>query len=65
MHCLSLKIFTESVYVWLPEQHSFQPGAEKECKLNIEVIWLMKELVPNHNTISNMRRDNEQTSMFN
>jgi len=31
---------------------------EKECKRNIEVIWLMKGLVPDHNTISNFRRDN-------
>ena len=33
---------------------------EKECKRNIEVLWLMKELVPDHNTISNFRRDNEK-----
>ena len=33
---------------------------EKECKRNIEVMWLMKELVPDHNTISNFRRDNER-----
>src|SRR5437868_14158812 len=30
---------------------------EKECRRNIEMIWLMKELVPDHNTISNFRRD--------
>jgi len=33
---------------------------EKECKRNIEVMWLMRELVPDHNTISNFRRDNEK-----
>ena len=33
---------------------------EKECKRNIEVMWLMKELAPDHNTISNFRRDNEK-----
>ena len=33
---------------------------EKECKRNIEVMWLMKGLVPDHNTISNFRRDNEK-----
>jgi transposase len=33
---------------------------EKESKRNIEVIWLMKELVPDHNTISNFSRDNEK-----
>jgi len=31
---------------------------EKECQRNIEVMWLLKGLVPDHNTISNFRRDN-------
>jgi transposase len=31
---------------------------EKECKRNLEVMWLMRGLVPDHNTISNFRRDN-------
>ena len=31
---------------------------EKESKRNIEVIWLLKGLQPDHNTISNFRRDN-------
>jgi len=31
---------------------------EKECKRNIEVMWLLKCLQPDHNTISNFRRDN-------
>lgn len=31
---------------------------EKECKRNIELMWLMKQLTPDHNTISNFRRDN-------
>lgn len=31
---------------------------EKECKRNIELLWLMKGLVPDHNTISNFRKDN-------
>jgi len=31
---------------------------ERECQRNIEVMWLMKGLVPDHNTISNFRRDN-------
>ena len=30
---------------------------EKECKRNIEVMWLLKGLAPDHNTISNFRRD--------
>ena len=31
---------------------------EKECRRNIEVMWLMRLLTPDHNTISNFRRDN-------
>ena len=31
---------------------------EKECRRNIEVIWLLKNLSPDHNTISNFRSDN-------
>jgi len=31
---------------------------EKETKRNIEVMWLLKTLQPDHNTIANFRRDN-------
>lgn len=31
---------------------------EKECKRNIEVMWLMKGLAPDHNTVANFRKDN-------
>jgi transposase len=31
---------------------------EKATKINIELMWLMKGLSPDHNTISNFRRDN-------
>ncbi len=31
---------------------------EKATQINIEVIWLLKGLSPDHNTISNFRRDN-------
>lgn len=31
---------------------------EKECHRNIEVLWLLRNLKPDHNTISNFRRDN-------
>ena len=31
---------------------------EKECRRNIEVMWLLRSLTPDHNTISNFRRDN-------
>ena len=31
---------------------------EVECQRNIELMWLMSGLVPDHNTISNFRRDN-------
>lgn len=31
---------------------------EKECKRNLEVMWLMRGLAPDHNTIANFRKDN-------
>ncbi len=31
---------------------------EKQTKINMEVIWLLRGLSPDHNTISNFRRDN-------
>ena len=33
---------------------------EKECKRNIELMWLLHQFVPDHNTMSNFRRDNEK-----
>jgi transposase len=33
---------------------------ERECKRNVEAMWLLHQLVPDHNTISNFRRDNEK-----
>ena len=33
---------------------------EKECKRNIELMWLMRGLAPDHNTIANFRRDNSK-----
>jgi transposase len=33
-------------------------GLEQECKRNIEVMWLLGNLHPDHNTISNFRQDN-------
>jgi transposase len=31
---------------------------EKECSRNIDVMWLAEGLKPDHNTLSNFRRDN-------
>ena len=33
---------------------------EKECRRNIELMWLLKGLVPDHNTISAFRKDNSK-----
>lgn len=33
---------------------------EKECNRNLEVIWLMRGLKPDHNTIANFRKDNSK-----
>lgn len=45
------------IYGYLNKMRSSR-DLEKECKRNIEVIWLLKGLTPDHNTISNFRRDN-------
>jgi transposase len=51
-----LKLF---IYGYMNKTRSSR-DLEKECKRNIEVIWLMKGLQPDHNTISNFRRDNPE-----
>jgi chromosome segregation ATPase len=33
---------------------------EKACKVNVEVQWLMGKLTPDHWTIANFRRENEE-----
>jgi transposase len=49
-----LKLF---IYGYLNSTRSSRV-LEKECNRNIEVMWLMEGLKPDHNTISNFRRDN-------
>lgn len=49
-----LKLF---LYGYLNKVRSSR-DLEKECHRNIEVMWLLKCLKPDHNTISNFRRDN-------
>ena len=49
-----LKLF---IYGYLNKVRSSR-DLEKECKRNIEVMWLLNRLKPDHNTISNFRRDN-------
>jgi len=45
------------IYGYLNRTRSSR-SLEKECHRNIEVIWLLRNLKPDHNTISNFRRDN-------
>jgi len=33
---------------------------EKKTKRNIELLWLLKDLSPDHNTINNFRKNNSQ-----
>lgn len=49
-----LKLF---IYGYLNRMRSSRV-LEKECVRNIELMWLMKGLVPDHNTIANFRKDN-------
>ena len=49
-----LKLF---IYGYMNKVRSTR-DLEKECKRNIEVMWLLKGLKPDHNTIANFRKDN-------
>lgn len=49
-----LKLF---IYGYLNRMRSSRI-LEKECSRNIELMWLMKGLAPDHNTISNFRKNN-------
>ena len=51
-----LKLF---LYGYLNKVRSSR-DLEKECKRNIEVMWLMQSLAPDHNTIANFRKDNRR-----
>jgi len=52
-----LKLF---IYGYLNRVRSSR-ALEKETKRNIEMMWLLKGLSPDHNTISNFRRDNPKS----
>ena len=49
-----LKVF---IYGYLNRIRSSRQ-LEKECRRNIELMWLMRGLAPDHNTIANFRKDN-------
>lgn len=49
-----LKLF---IYAYL-NQTSSTRRLEKECHRNLEVFWLMKQLVPDFKTIADFRKDN-------
>jgi len=51
-----LKLF---IYGYLNRMRSSR-ALEKECSRNIELMWLMNKLVPDHNTIANFRKDNKK-----
>lgn len=51
-----LKLF---IYGYMNKVRSTR-DLEKECRRNIEVMWLLKGLKPDHNTICNFRRGNQK-----
>ena len=51
-----LKLF---IYCYMRRYRSSRM-MESEVKLNLELIWLLRGLTPDHNTISNFRRDNKK-----
>lgn len=55
--CLYLKIY---IYSYLNRIRSSRK-IERECKRNIELIWLTKQLSPDHWSISNFRKMNKKS----
>ena len=49
-----LKLF---IYGYMNQMRSSR-RLEKECARNLEVIWLLKNLKPDHNTIARFRKEN-------
>lgn len=45
------------VYGYLNEVRSSR-RLERECRRNVEVMWLVRRLVPDHKTVADFRRDN-------
>lgn len=45
------------IYGYLNEVRSSR-RLERECRRNLEVLWLMRRLVPDHKTVADFRRDN-------
>jgi transposase len=45
------------IYGYLNEIRSSR-RLERECKRNVELMWLMRRLAPDHKTIADFRRDN-------
>jgi transposase len=45
------------IYGYLNEVRSSR-RLERECKRNVEVMWLVRRLAPDHKTIADFRRDN-------
>lgn len=52
-----LKLF---IYSYMNRTRSSRELEKRETKRNLEVMWLLNGLQPDHNTISNFRRDNPE-----
>ena len=54
-----VKMFKLYVYCYFEKIRSSR-NIEKECTRNIEVMWLMDKIVPDHKCIANFRKDNKK-----
>ena len=54
------KDLLKTLHLRLPQPGTASRKLERECHRNIEVIWLMKKLTPDHKTIADFRKDNAQ-----
>ncbi|MEY4504265.1 MAG: hypothetical protein RL154_558 [Pseudomonadota bacterium] len=54
----SPKLLLKNIHLWLSHKIRSSRALERECKRNIELIWLTQGLTPTYHTISDFRKDN-------
>jgi len=54
-----VKMFKLYVYCYFEKIRSSR-NIEKECRRNIEVMWLMEQIVPDHKCIADFRKNNKK-----
>ena len=49
---------SETLHLWLSQSRAVEPAARARGGRNLEVMWLLGRLIPDHKTIADFRKDN-------